>query len=909
MYINKLHLRAFGKFVYKRLYFENKFNIIYGENEAGKSTVHNFIEAALYGFDDDETDQARYNKYKPWNSNLYKGTLGIKDAIGVKHLISRDFLLGTTEVYKKISDEQEMYEEEMICPGEHFFNMSKISFNNTVNVRQLGNKTEKELAAELKNKIINLSKTRDETISIDRIIQRLINIKDEAGDENNDKTLLGQYSLRLKELNSARENSINAARQVMFLVMEKKKISSKIQELNLRIEELNNELVEYELSIEKDKFLRAEPIKKELDNINEKLSHYSKDNLKKYSGSDFREAVNVSNLLNSMYSQRRNLENERQEKEEELEKLLSDLSNKFDEQFNIDNINNDYGKYESNMSKIKDLKQKIKAGKESISNINIDEINSFLDNYAKIENINRKIEMTNAFLEKENYEKIKGYRASKIRNVVLLILIAAALTGGVWWSSFQHYDLIKNFIDQYYVLQDSVRLTSIAASLLILLIFGLLIKPNLNRIKGAKNEIDSMECEFADHTISLDRLDKEKQDIIDITGCANFDYIIEKYNKLIIEKNLYEEKNKLVNYDVESLNTYEQENIDLKDSLLRSLHQLDMEEIGSEGIKKINDAYLRKEAVSEEISKLKSFIDNLKHSISKFEKEISFEEKRLGMILSSNGMDDLESFKKAVDYNERYVELINNRDYKVDILYKIIGDESYEELKNKTKTVTFYEVKKLDKQEHQMNIFKLSQEKAKHAENINNVIKEIDEIESSTRSLAEIEEEIDFYENKISTFKRKIKVAEIAADKIVKISDSIKGDFMPLLRKSISDNFAYLTGGKYSEVVIDEDMNITVVEEDNKDRNIELESLSGGTLDQLYLSLRVGLGNILSGNQNIPLIFDDSFVQYDSKRLKNSIEMLARESERRQIILFTCQEREAELAKQMNTKFNYIKLP
>ena len=142
----------------------------------------------------------------------------------------------------------------------------------------------------------------------------------------------------------------------------------------------------------------------------------------------------------------------------------------------------------------------------------------------------------------------------------------------------------------------------------------------------------------------------------------------------------------------------------------------------------------------------------------------------------------------------------------------------------------------------------------------------------------------------------------------MKISDSIKGDFMPLLRKSISDNFAYLTSGKYGDVVIDEDMNITVVEEDNKDRRIELESLSGGTLDQLYLSLRVGLGNILSGNQNIPLIFDDSFVQYDSKRLKNSIEMLAKESERRQIILFTCQEREAELAKQMNIKFNYIKL-
>ena len=165
-----------------------------------------------------------------------------------------------------------------------------------------------------------------------------------------------------------------------------------------------------------------------------------------------------------------------------------------------------------------------------------------------------------------------------------------------------------------------------------------------------------------------------------------------------------------------------------------------------------------------------------------------------------------------------------------------------------------------------------------------------------------------FYEDKISIFKNKIKISEIAAEKITKISDSIKGDFMPLLRKSISDNFAYLTGGKYYNVDIDEDMNITVMSGEENDRKIELENLSGGTLDQLYLSLRIALSNILSGNQNIPLILDDSFVQYDSKRLRKSLEMLSRESERRQVILFTCQEREAELSKQMNIKFNYIKL-
>lgn len=908
MYINKLHLKAFGKFLNKRLYFENKFNIIYGENEAGKSTVHNFIEAVLYGFDEDEQGITRYNKYKPWNSNSFKGSIGVKGNTEEKYLISRDFLLGTSEVYKKDNDEPEMHEEEILCPGEHFFNLSKIAFNNTASVRQLGNKTEKELVTELKNKIINLSNTRDESISINRILQRLSSIKEEVGDENNDKTLLGQYSLRLTELQSARENTINANRQVMFLVMEKKRVSSKIQELELRIEELNKELHEYELSIEKDKFLKAEPIKNELDVINEKLLNFNKEDLRKYSEGEYKEALHIENILNSMYSQRRTLENEKEEKEQELDLLVTDISNKITSEFNIDKLNIDYDKYTNNNSKIKALENKIALGKESINSINIDEINDFLDNYMLIEEIIRKIETTNVFLEKDNYEKMKGYKSSQSRKLAVLSLVGASIISGIWWSSFEYSQLVNNLIEQYVLVENSNILASIILSAIVITVIGFFIKRTMNKIKSSKNEIDSMECEFADFTISLDKLNEEKQEIITKVGCETYEDINNMYNKINNEKSIYDEKVKLINYDIETLNLLEQENTELQGSLLKTLSVLNIDKISTENIKIANDAYERKDKVKEDAFNLQSAIVQLKQSIAKLDKEISFEEKRLGLILSSNGMDDLESFKKSVDYYDRYTELVNNKDYKESILNKIIGEEDFETLKNKTKNVNFYEVKKLNKQEHQLNIFRLSDEKSKLSESIVNILKEIDEIENSSRSLAEVEEEIDFYENKINSFRKKIKIAEIASNKIVNISDSIKGDFMPLLKKSISDNFAYLTGGKYCEVVIDEDMNITVVEEDNKERKIELDSLSGGTLDQLYLSLRVGLGNILSGNKNIPLIFDDSFVQYDSRRLRNSIEMLAKESERRQVILFTCQEREAELAKQMNVKFNFIKL-
>ena len=265
-------------------------------------------------------------------------------------------------------------------------------------------------------------------------------------------------------------------------------------------------------------------------------------------------------------------------------------------------------------------------------------------------------------------------------SVFLLFLLASSLIGGVWWVSVNYSDYIKNFINQYYVIQESVNILGGALTTLIGILFISTIKPILNKIKSSKNELDSMECEFADYTISLKNFNEEKEKIIKHIDCQSYDDVVEKFNKLSTEKSLYDEKNKLINYDIEQLNSLEQDSTEIKNSLSKSLSILGISEINSENIKKANEAYSRKDSVKEEISKLKSSIEQLNQSIVKLDKEISFEEKRLSMILSSNGMEDLDSFKEAAQYSEKYTELTNNKSYKEGILNKIIGYESFEDL-------------------------------------------------------------------------------------------------------------------------------------------------------------------------------------------------------------------------------------
>lgn len=892
MYISKLHLRAFGKFSYKKIYLAKNFNIIYGENEAGKSTIHNFIESILYGVEDGK------NKYKPWDGSLYKGSMAIDEFEGDRYLVSRDFLLGTSQMFKRDLDDNKnpvLKEENIENPGEYFLNLNKISFKNTISIKQLGNKTDKELSTELKNKIINLSSSKDESISIERILSTLNSIKDEAGMEDNPKTLLGQYTLRLNDLSKCRENIININKQVMFLAMEKKKLSSKTEELDMRIAKLNQEIKEYELSLEKNKFLKAEPIKNELEELNIKLKDYKDDLIQNYSKNDFEEAVKLSSSLNAMHNEHRVLLKEKEETEEILKYLTEDVVNNIQDNFSIEMINLNYNTYKNNINKATDLQNKINKTQEEINGYKLNELNLFIDKYDEVDENNSKINFVKAVLNEKSYDSMKKYIKSNNIKSFMMFLLGALFLGGAIFSGYAGY----NFGVMEYYAGTSIAILS--------LISYVSFYKTRKKVKNAKNEVDSIDCENAVYMKDLEELSQKNNDIFKEINCSDHDELKSLYEKKSIEKTICLEKIKLQELDKESLNKIEDENSFIKKNLIKNLSIFLMEEITEENINEVNVIYQRKDSVKEKILNNNQRLQQLIQNLNKLDKEIAFEETRFNMILKSNNMDTFEKFKYEVEYYECFTDLKNKKMYCENMLNTILDNTNFEELKNKIQYTLFYEPKEVDKKENQLNIFKLNEEKNNLLRNINNIDKEIDELENSVRGLAEVEEEIEFYEDKKCFFKEKIKVADIASEKIIGISDSIKGDFMPLLRKSISENFSYLTGGHYKEVNIDENMNISVVREDNK-KNIDIESLSGGTLDQLYLSLRISLSNILSGNQNIPIILDDSFVQYDSGRLKNSLQMLVKESERRQVILFTCQEREVELAKQLNVKFNYLKL-
>ncbi len=69
MFIKKIQINNFGKLKNKEIEFKSGINVIYGENESGKSTLLDFISSMFYGINKNKNGKeiSNYDKYLPWN--------------------------------------------------------------------------------------------------------------------------------------------------------------------------------------------------------------------------------------------------------------------------------------------------------------------------------------------------------------------------------------------------------------------------------------------------------------------------------------------------------------------------------------------------------------------------------------------------------------------------------------------------------------------------------------------------------------------------------------------------------------------------------------------------------------------------------------------------------------------------
>lgn len=131
------------------------------------------------------------------------------------------------------------------------------------------------------------------------------------------------------------------------------------------------------------------------------------------------------------------------------------------------------------------------------------------------------------------------------------------------------------------------------------------------------------------------------------------------------------------------------------------------------------------------------------------------------------------------------------------------------------------------------------------------------------------------------------------------------------VKKNISPQFSYnlcktmekISDGKYSFVKVTEDEGLVVELENGQ--YVSADRLSVGTIDQLYLSLRLSAVGEVS-NEVLPIMLDEAFAYFDNERLRNVLEYLAKEYSDHQILIFTCSNREEAILDALDIDYNFI---
>ena len=180
MKLLELHIDGFGKFHDQTFVFHDGINVIYGKNEAGKSTLHTFIRSMLFGIERGRGRAAKndlYSRFEPWeNSGTYEGWLRLESG-GTVYRLERKFRKDNKS-FRLINETLGKEEEPTKALMDQILGgLNETTYNNTISIGQLKSATEEGMVNELKNYIANLNTTGNISLNITKATSFLRNQK------------------------------------------------------------------------------------------------------------------------------------------------------------------------------------------------------------------------------------------------------------------------------------------------------------------------------------------------------------------------------------------------------------------------------------------------------------------------------------------------------------------------------------------------------------------------------------------------------------------------------------------------------------------------------------------------------------------------------------------------------------
>ncbi len=130
----------------------------------------------------------------------------------------------------------------------------------------------------------------------------------------------------------------------------------------------------------------------------------------------------------------------------------------------------------------------------------------------------------------------------------------------------------------------------------------------------------------------------------------------------------------------------------------------------------------------------------------------------------------------------------------------------------------------------------------------------------------------------------------IAQETLTQARSELQRRFAPRITQRAQELLGAMTDGRYQSLTMGEDFSLRA-SAGQEDVQCDAIWRSDGTIDQLYLALRLAVAEELT--PDAPLVLDDALVRFDDTRMAAALTILRKMAENKQVICFTCQGREA----------------
>ena len=771
MKIEKIYISAFGALKDFTLNFSDGLQVIYGENEAGKTTITEFIKAMFYGMPRRAAGQtiSIRDKYTPWEGTPAGGRVYFEHS-GRRFCIERQFRKSGITDKVTITDMASGKSESCASDiGKRLFGISLSAFERSVfigNTPEFSN--DNEALGEINQKLSNAALGGEAGVSYTKALNRIddarLKLISKSGKVGSQITDVNNYNALI----SALDETDAAARKKQNILMEIETAHSRMSDLQTRYEEIR-------------KVLNSA---KDIENA-QKLKEYCdlKDNLDVLTG----------------------------------EITLAD-GTVADEMF--------LKKFEFGFSKLENMSERIRSENEQLDRLNTAAAERsgaspelIKEKIITAENEMGRLEMQESVLKDKidtleaessalEEKALSAQAIKKAVNPALLIMgISAVIVGA----------------GLYFLLKNIIVTASVCALGAVLTVLGFIFRPvNRTAAESARMRFDSKNAELTALRAQL----------------------------AVLKSEMNNNSAKIENLTV-SLNLGINDEQIIKD--LQSKIESDKEAFEAERVKVLKFFNLSADTDIEELSR------------------------------KVNALSEKAQEQKQIKLHLSYL----SRD---------LGNISYEQAHKKLSEMENKNIS-IDVAEQREKAQSISDEKAELQNRITRLETELKTGFRGMKDPEDLRREIKMLKERISAKQAFYDAASTAYEVLSESLIDARKTFGSTLETETLKNVKAITGGAYNTVNISSDFDISAEKSDVFGTH-EAEYLSQGTKDQIYLSLRLAVSKLITENEPLPIILDDSLSQYDDGRFDAALKFLSEYSADTQILLFTCHNYVCEAAKQ-----------